>query len=284
MYRLGYSNCMTLDHFFVPPGHFYSPIFLGEEKYQPNSTPSESEIPMSKYAQFELLRSITGLGHVFPKSQSGTNLYFSDNDQYGDGDAFIFSGIVKFLKPKRVIEIGSGFSTAVLLDTLNESKIDAKITAIDPYPQRLEYLLKLSNRRIELLPSLEILAKPVQDVDLEIFSELHSGDILFIDSSHVSKTGSDVNFELFDILPKLNSGVWVHIHDMFWPFEYPDAWIEEGRSWNELYMIRAFLTFNSGFRVKLFQHYLFEEHKEIWNMVQEKGISNPGGGLWLEKI
>jgi hypothetical protein len=107
---------------------------------------------------------------------------------------------------------------------------------------------------------------------------------LFIDSSHVSKTGSDVNFELFDILPKLNSGVWVHIHDMFWPFEYPDAWIEEGRSWNELYMIRAFLTFNSGFRVKLFQHYLFEEHKEIWNMVQEKGISNPGGGLWLEKI
>ena len=121
-------------------------------------------------------------------------------------------------------------------------------------------------------------------MDVEIFSKLEKNDILFIDSSHVSKTGSDVNFELFEIFPILNSGVWVHIHDMFWPFEYPNDWIQQGRSWNELYFIRAYLTGNKQFQVKLFQHYLYERHKAFWEATIGKFVVNPGGGLWLEKI
>ena len=275
---------MDSDELFVPPGHFYSPIFSGGEEYEKMSEPSEYQIPMFLAEQLVLLESLSKLGSIFPHSSSTNSLYFSDNDQYGDGDAFILSGVIKFLTPKRIIEIGSGFSTAVMLDTLNDSKIHAKITAIDPYPQRLEHLLESSNNLIGSNIKLEILPKPVQKVDLEVFSELQPGDILFIDSSHVSKTGSDVNFELFEILPRLKVGVWVHIHDMFWPFEYPEAWIQQGRSWNELYLIRAFLTWNSVFKVKLFQHYLFEKHNSVWRQIQDKGIKNPGGGLWLEKI
>ena len=82
----------------------------------------------------------------------------------------------------------------------------------------------------------------LQDVDLKEFDKLKSGDVLFIDSTHVSKIGSDVNYLFFEILPRLHRGVYIHIHDIFYPFEYPKDWIDEGRAWNENYILRAFLN------------------------------------------
>src|SRR5690606_33895195 len=85
-------------------------------------------------------------------------------------------------------------------------------------------------------------------------------DILFVDSSHVLKTGSDVNHLLFQILPILKKGVLVHFHDIFYPFEYPKEWILSGRSWNEIYALRAFLTYNSNFKILLFSHFIHKKH------------------------
>jgi hypothetical protein len=97
----------------------------------------------------------------------------------------------------------------------------------------------------------------------------------------VAKTNSDVLFEVFSILPYLAKGVWVHIHDMFWPFEYPEAWIKQGRSWNELYVIRSWLAYNKKVSIQFFSHYLFSEHKKVWSDHIPGSVVNPGGGLWL---
>ena len=94
----------------------------------------------------------------------------------------------------------------------------------------------------------------LQSVGVEVFEELGRGDILFIDSTHVSKLGSDVNYLFFEILPRLRSGVRVHIHDVFFPFEYPPKWIAKGIAWNENYLLRGFLQYNDKFRIVLFNH------------------------------
>jgi hypothetical protein len=273
---------MTADELFVPPGHFYSPVFLPTDSYKSNAAPNSTEIEMNDSMQIELLNEIVSVGETFPIEATSSDLFYSKNDQYGDGDAFCYSAIIKHLQPSHVIEIGSGFSTGVLLDTLRRGNLAAKVTAIDPFPQRLEELL---HKKYSLVPanvSLSIIPRPVQEVETSIYSTLKKNDILFIDSSHVSKTGSDVNFELFDIFPLLNTGVWVHIHDIFWPFEYPTEWIRQGRSWNENYVVRAYLTGNRNIKIKFFQQYLFSEKSKEWQSIASKGIVNPGGGLWLE--
>jgi len=125
--------------------------------------------------------------------------------------------------------------------------------------------------------------KPVQDVSLDIFKELEAGDIVFIDSTHVLKTGSDVCFELFEILPCLRTGVLVHFRDMFWPFEYPRKWaVDENRSWNEIYAVRAFLTDNPHWRIVLFNDYLAKIERPMLEATYPQFLRNPGGALWLE--
>ena len=103
-----------------------------------------------------------------------------------------------------------------------------KTTFIDPYPERLLGLLRPEDH-----DRAEIRVEPVQAVDLAVFDVLGPGDVLFIDSTHVARTGGDVVHDVFTILPRLASGVRVHFHDMFYPFEYPAAWVFEGRAWNE---------------------------------------------------
>jgi hypothetical protein len=273
---------MSAEELFVPPGHFYSPIFLPNQEFRVSPAPSSVEISMHASEQIDLLEKISSLGTLFSKESDSSNFYFSNNDQYGDGDAFCYSGMVKHLKPTRIIEIGSGYSTAVLLDTLRNEGMGAELLTIDPFPQRFQDLLDSKSHLVPKNVKVSTIPKRVQDVDLNIYSDLKRNDILFIDSSHVSKTGSDVNFELFEIFPLLRSGVWVHIHDMFWPFEYPVEWVRQGRSWNENYLIRAYLTGNSNLKVRFFQQYLYNVHNRDWQRIAAKGVGNPGGGLWLE--
>jgi len=123
-----------------------------------------------------------------------------------------------------------------------------------------------------------LLHQTIQSVSIETFSELVENDILFVDSSHVSKVGSDLNHILFNILPTLNKGVIIHFHDIMYPFEYPEDWIMQGIYWNEAYLLRAFLMYNAAFEVVLMNHY--------WHDKKLQGIEsfNSGGGLWLRKI
>ncbi len=186
--------------------------------------------------------------------------------------------MIRYLGPKKIIEIGSGYSSAATLDT-NELFFNNSIsfTIIEPYPERLMSLLKEGD-----LEKAQFIQKNLQEVKLDKFRELQSNDILFIDSTHVSKINSDVNYILFRILPALRSGVFIHFHDIFHPFEYPKHWLEEGRAWNEAYLVRAFLQYNSKFKIMFFHNFLTAFHKE-YLFGQMPGF---GGGvnLWLRKL
>jgi len=127
------------------------------------------------------------------------------------------------------------------------------------------------------------LADRAEDPIPGLFAGLSSGDVLFVDSSHVSKVGSDVNHIFFHILPMLNPGVRVHFHDIFYPFEYPEEWIFAGRSWTEAYILRAFLQYNGSFEVELFPNYLMRFHEEFFKKAMPLCRKDPGGSIWLRK-
>jgi hypothetical protein len=131
-------------------------------------------------------------------------------------------------------------------------------------------------------PRVQIINKPVQTIDIELFDVLDENDILFIDSTHVAKTGSDVNFELFEILPRLRRGVIVHIHDIHYPFEYPREWvIERNYSWNEVYVVRAFLMYNNSFEVLFFNDQFGQLCSDRVARDAPAMSKNYGSGLWL---
>jgi predicted O-methyltransferase YrrM len=206
--------------------------------------------------------------------------YFAENPAYSWGDAYILHAMIYQLQPKRIVEIGSGYSSACMLDAIEQYSMDVKFTFVEPYPERLHSLLTDSDRQ-----RCDIIERPIQDTEYDIYRLLDEGDILFIDSTHVSKTGSDVNFLLFEILPRLRRGVVIHFHDIHYPFEYPDEWIFQNRkSWNEAYLLRAFLMYNSAFDVLFFNDYFGQKFSSL----AEKGPlhfrQNPGGGLWLRKV
>ncbi len=153
------------------------------------------------------------------------------------------------------------------------------MTVIEPYPAVLKSVMRPGD-----LERHRLLEQRLQDCPLALFEELEPNDILFIDSTHVSKLGSDVNFLFFEILPRIRRGVFVHIHDIFHPFEYPMAWYEEGRAWNEAYMLRAFLEFNTAWRIELSTFYIvrrqrawFERHIPL--MIDKWS----GAQIWLSR-
>ncbi len=205
--------------------------------------------------------------------------YYFENPAYSYSDAILSHCMIRFLKPKRIIEIGSGFSSCMTLDT-NELFFGGSIatTFIEPYPELLMSLVKgVDKSTIRTIPS------RLQDVDLGEFEALQANDILFIDSTHVSKINSDVNRIFFDILPRLSSGVHVHFHDIFFPFEYPKDWIYEGRAWNEAYLLRAFLLFNSAFRVVLMNTFMAHFHEPFFQEKMPLCLKNTGGSIWIRK-
>jgi hypothetical protein len=207
--------------------------------------------------------------------------YFFDNTMYSYSDAICLYSMIRHLKPRVILEAGAGYSSCVTLDT-NELFFENRIscTFIEPYPQNLLSLLKeTDSKNIEIIPS------RLQDVSLSRFSALAPNDILFVDSTHVSKIGSDVNYLIFEILPVLQSGVYVHFHDIFYPFEYPKRWVAElGIAWNEAYLLRGFLQYNSAFRIAFFNTFLEHFYEEIFRSSMPLCLKNKGGSLWLRKV
>jgi hypothetical protein len=275
------------NHRFVLPGHFYSPIPCldeireNESRIFENFSANINGIDLRETAQLNLLSKFIRYYNEMPfeaEKRDGLRYYF-ENPAYSYSDAIPLHCIIRLLKPKRIIEIGSGFSSCMILDT-NEiyfgDSID--ITLIEPYPQLLLSLIKNEDKqKIRIIPS------RLQDMDLEEFEVLESDDILFIDSTHVSKIYSDVNRIFFDILPRLSSGVYIHFHDIFFPFEYPMDWIYEGRAWNEAYLLRAFLQFNSAFRVVLMNTFMQRYHESFYQQQMSLCLRNNGGSLWICK-
>jgi predicted O-methyltransferase YrrM len=272
----------------VPAGHFYSPIVLVEdvkkresEIWKNREIDNINGINLKTDDQIELLGNFTKYYAELPfKSDKQHNIrYQFENIYYSYTDGIILYSMIRHFKPKRIIEIGSGFSSALMLDT-NELFFDNQIelTFIEPYPIRLYSLMKQSDKDNTI-----VIESDVQSISLDVFSKLQAGDILFIDSTHVAKTGSDVNYILFEILPILQSGVLIHFHDVFYPFEYPKDWVFRGFSWNEDYFLKAFLMYNDKFQIKIFSEYLHLYYKESFKDLP-LSYKNTGGNLWIEKI
>lgn len=280
---------------FFPPGHFYSPIpdvseIKGRDSMEPPSSVKEiSGIDLNVEKQRELLDHFSTYNQdlLWPVESSDAQYRYEFNNHYFSyGDAVTLYSMMRHLEPKKVIEVGSGYSSALMLD-VNRLFFDYKIniTCIEPFPERLKSLLN-----DEDLTQLTLLEQPVQEVDLSLFENLEAGDILFIDSSHVSKIGSDVNHLIHHVLPTLSSGVIIHFHDILWPFEYPKKWLKAGRAWNEAYIVRAFLQYNSLFEILFFNSYLERHHRsEIRKKLplmlrQPSSKMTPGNSsLWLRK-
>ena len=273
---------------FVPPGHYYSPIpDLAEVRRDEARIFSDApprQLPgldMREAEQLALLQQLRPYYDSQPfgeQPREGLRYHF-DNPSYAYSDGVLLHCMLRHLKPRRLIEVGSGFSSCVTLDT-NELFLDGALqtTFIEPYPALLKSLLRPGDAA-----AVTIHEQRLQDVDLALFGSLQSGDVLFIDSTHVSRVGSDVNRVVFDILPALAPGVVIHVHDMFWPFEYPKEWIYFGRAWNELYLMRAFLQHNSAFQVLLMNTFMDTFHRPFFEQHMPLCTKNPGGSLWLRK-
>ena len=185
--------------------------------------------------------------------------YYRENASFEAVDAEMLFGLIRLLKPRRMYEVGSGFSTLLAADALRRNRADGyscHFIAIDPYPSEA-----LQAR----LPSdVELWRVPVQEVSLDEFGSLCENDILFIDSSHVCKIGSDVQFLFLEVLPRIPPGVIVHIHDIFMPAEYPKSWVLDWhRFWNEQYLLQTFLSFNSTFEVLWASQWMHIKHPDL---------------------
>jgi predicted O-methyltransferase YrrM len=270
-----------------PPGHFYSPIpevaevKLDEEEIFA-APPGIRGIDLNEKAQLELLRHFATTYYSeqpFTEKATPGRRYFFENPAYSYSDGLILYCMIRHLRPRRIVEVGSGYSSCVMLDT-NELFFNNSIacTFIDPYPQLLRDLIQESDNT-----HIRILGKQVQQIDDDVFRELEPSDILFIDSSHLAKTGSDVNCLVFKILPLLREGVYVHFHDVFYPFEYPKEWVYEGRAWNEAYLLRAFMQYNRAFQIEFFTSFLIEKHREVFESLMPLSRKCKGANIWLKK-
>jgi hypothetical protein len=277
-----------LENTSFPPGHFYSPVVDVKDAQAVRASrdrllaPSVAGVDVDLPRIRETMRLLASHHRHFPFSRHAQQPYrfHRDNPYFGAHDASVLFSMLLAFRPKRVIEVGCGYSSCLLLDT-NEMFFDGalKLTLIDPFLDELSALFGPKGA-----PGARLYGEKLQDVPLDIFGELEANDILFIDSSHVSKTGSDVNHYLFRILPMLKPGVLIHVHDIPWPFEYPESWVvEDKRSWNEAYALHAFLQYNASFEILYWNNFvvchLFEELCSLMPVCAEDG----GASIWLRR-
>lgn len=267
--------------FHVTPKRFNQPIpdtrSLPETLW---SRPSELVgIDMNESAQLNLLRSFSKFRHEyqhFPTEPTGEhNRFYLGNRLFDRTDALVAYCMVRHFQPGLVIEVGSGFSSLVLGQAAAKNGCTPLI-CIEPFPR--DFLR-------ERFPGLRtLIEKNVQQIDLEFFSQLKSGDMLFIDSSHTVKIGSDVNYLFLEVLPRLRPGVIVHVHDIFLPFEYRRDWVlDEFRFWTEQYLLQSFLTFNSEFEVLMANYYLNHYHQDQLKAAFPGLSSWVGGSFWMRR-
>jgi hypothetical protein len=271
----------------VPPGHFYSPIANLDDLAARADRVFDFNAPVAGIDfhfedQRRLFEKLAGHAARVPMpehAQPGLRYHWG-NDQFGPGDALIFAAMLLEHRPRRVIEIGSGYSSALLLDVRDKFLAGAiDCTFIEPYPDRLNLLLSAGDKK-----ATRLIQQRIELVDPAIVDDLGAGDILFVDSSHVAKAGSDVNHIVFTLLPRLKPGVLIHVHDIFYPFEYPREWFFRGnRSWNEAYLLRAFLTDNPHYRIVFFNHAFAVHFPAVRGTLIPDFWRNPGGSIWLIK-
>ena len=243
----------------VSPVHYYEPI-PDTRTLDAATWTRRSDLPgvdLNVTGQLALLEELAEYREEFARfplsSGGGPGRYHVDNASFEGGDGDALYAILRHLRPGRVVEIGSGFSTLLAAEALAANGT-GELTAIDPFPSPV---LRADP------PGLSLIESPVQRVPMDTFTRLRAGDVLFIDSSHVLAIGSDVQHEFLEILPRLAPGVLVHVHDVFLPGEYPREIVLGKRFfWTEQYLLQAFLAFNRAFEVVLAMAWLHERHPD----------------------
>jgi hypothetical protein len=263
------------------PNHFYWPLndvaFLRANADLWHDRGLPRGIDWDVDGQLELARTLHAyadeLADVPRKPERPATGYAWDNGAFGGADAYAYYGLVRHLRPRRVVEVGSGWSSLLLARALARNDAPAEVTLIEPYPDEDLF---------GAVPSAWTVRRAIlQRAGFDAFERLEAGDVCFYDGSHCLTTAGDVTWFLFEVLPRLRPGVFVHLHDLFFPDDYHDAWIfDEGLSWNEQYALQAFLMHNDAYRVRLASHLLYRlRHDEIAAL-----HGADGGSVWLEKV
>jgi len=272
-----------------PPGHFYSPVVDVNDSYVIQAVrgrlaaqpPKDVSIDASRMKTLLERLAIHHQSFPFSRHRDTSHRYYYDNPFFACHDGGVLFSMLLEFRPQRIIEIGCGFSSALMLDTNDRFFAGAMdLTLIDPQMNTVSSMFEpQGGLNATLLPH------RVQDVPIELFDSLATNDILFIDSSHVSKTGSDVNYYLFEILPRLKPGVLIHIHDVLYPFEYLEEWtLSEKRSWNEAYVLRAFLQYNNSFEIVYWNNFVYHRLTDYLSKLMPLCMENEGGSLWLRRV
>jgi len=216
---------------------------------------------------------------LFPQTEKDrTNIfdYYIQNPSFPMGDTCILYSLVRHFKPKKIIEIGSGFSTLVIARAATFVTPTPELISINPFPGQFEDLF------CKGFPGFTRLEKtPVEDIPLEYFDQLQENDILFIDSSHVIKLMADVLFLYLKVIPNLKPGVIIHAHDIFLPYHMPKEFVfEKHWFWNEQYLLQAFLAFNKEFEILFSAQYMKKYRDELQSIFPGYWA---GGSFWFRR-
>ena len=262
-----------------PFNHYESP-FSNRAEYEISAktpvTPPKN-VDLNVDMQVAFMKIIGEYAQDFHRRYDNNVFRYRHNGMFEDGDAMVYHAMIRHYKPKHIIEIGSGYSTAVALDTFTFWNCDVQMTCIEPYPDRLYSVMKKGDAL-----TLNIIEDIVQNVPIKEFERLEKNDILFIDSSHVLKNGGDVVMEFLQIIPCLKPGVIIHIHDICYPFRYPLTWIADGRPYTEAFLLHAFLMDNSNYEILFWEDYIGRYHKQAYENLRGP-VPDVGSSFWMRK-
>lgn len=276
--------------FHVLPLSFYSPVpDTRELPHRLFETVSAlAGLDMNEAGQLELLSTIQrSFFGEYGKFASRGPESRPEQFRFGFGsieavDAEVLYSLIRLFQPARIIEIGAGYSTLIITEAVLANSVNGprcQVTSIDPYPP--DELLEKTSWPVN------ILRERVESVPQSVFSDLKSGDVLFIDSSHVCRFGSDVYFEFLEVLPQLAPGVIIHIHDIFLPVDYPEEWVvSRHRFWNEQYLLQAFLCGNRDFEVLWGGAWLHHYHSDrlVEGFPSYDPKKNIPASFWIRKL
>jgi len=267
--------------------HYYQPM-INPSKYLARPLSEDRNLPGIEWNVKEQLHLLERFNYVdelllipFEKKDKNDLGYYHNNPSLCFADAEFLYNMIRHFKPKKMIEIGCGYSTRLALQAQKKNKEDNLMNAckhicIEPY----EMLW------LERLP-VEVFRSKVEDMDISTFKSLEANDILFIDSSHIIRPQGDVLFEFLHVLPVLKPGVIVHVHDVFSPKDYPKTWIIDKHSlWNEQYLLEAFLSCNDKFRILGAVNFLKHQYAEALGQKCPNTAKSPDeepGSFWMIK-
>lgn len=268
--------------------HYYEPMY-NYKKYLRCSLRDERSLPGIDLNEAGQLGWLGQFGYAaelarIPLDMSADRSFYYKNPNFSEGDAECLYSLIRLKKPRRIIEIGSGFSTmmareAVAQNQREDAAYSCQHICIEPYEMRW----------LDTVDGIEVIRQKVEETDTSLFRQLEANDILFIDSSHVIRPQSDVLTEYLEILPILRPGVLIHIHDIFTPYDYLDHWlIDEVKLWNEQYLLEAFLSCNPQFEVILALNFLSHRHPaklaEKFPMLQGQVEQIEPRSFWIRKV